>query len=386
MRLRAVALVAVQIAIAPPARSAELLGYGLRLETGVEHDSNPARLETVDGIMPPRPIQGSPALRLVSSLDLAGGLGPHLLSLSAAVAGKRFFRSDAQLEDLVIADTRAAGSFRLSDRWALAVSAGYYDVFQRAAGLGDARDFRSLTPTVRIERALSSAALWLGAGWRWFTFKPESAFGFHAPTLQAGYRQTLLGQAAEAADSAVPPAQWDLSASLSLEQRRFSAGRCPSLQSCPPPAGSDRRRDRFWAAQLDVTRTGRILWGAGLILGVNDSNSYGESLARLAASGRLVWLLPWQLSLAVRAELVGTRYREAVPVGHNAMTGTFVSVEDEGRSTVRVELVRPVGRELELGARYTFYSQTPGAGPVRFRRQIALLYLAWFYPPQMSRL
>ena len=40
------------------------------------------------------------------------------------------------------------------------------------------------------------------------------------------------------------------------------------------------------------------------------------------------------------------------------------------------ELVRPLSSALELGARYTFYTQTPGAGPVRFQRQVVLIYAA----------
>jgi hypothetical protein len=137
---------------------------------------------------------------------------------------------------------------------------------------------------------------------------------------------------------------------LGLEDRRFQVARCPSLELCPGPPGAGRRRDRFWTARAEVTRTGALLLGAGLLLGVNDSNSYGESLQRLIGSLRGVVLLPWQLSLSARAELVATRYREAVPVGHNATTGMFVSVEDEGRSALRLELVRPLTDAVELGA------------------------------------
>jgi hypothetical protein len=375
MRLRAVALVAVSLAAVPPSRAGELLGYGLRLEAGVEHDSNPARLENVQGVPGARPIEGSPALRLVSGADLSAALGALLLSFSGGLAGKRFLLAGAQPEDLVIAEARAGANLPLGRRWDLGLGAGYYDVFQRADGLGDARDFRSVTPSLRLGHDLGSASLGLAGGWRWFRFKPDPAFDFHGPTVVAGYRHTLAGDPAEAS-----AAQWDLSAGLSLEDRRFFAGRCLSLQSCPPPPGTALRRDRFWAGHLDVSRTGALLLGGGLVLGVNRSNSYGESLWRLAASGRAVALLPWRLSLSARAELVATRYEDSVPVGYDAMTGTFVSIEDEGRSSLRLELVRPVGSALELGARYTIYSETPGAGPVEFRRQIFLLYLAVSYP------
>jgi hypothetical protein len=386
MRLRAVALVAVPAAFAQllplalprqPVHAAELLGYALRLEGGVEHDSNPARVETLTGVPSDRAIQPSPALRLVAGGDLAASLGPHLLALTAGVAGKRFMHESARPEDLAIAEGRLAASFRLVPGWGAALGVSYYDVYQRADTLGDARDFRALSPSLRLEHLRESVSFALTAGWRWFTFKPERAFDFHGPSLVLGYRQTLLAAPADPQLPAAVGAQWDLAASLSLEQRVFAVGRCPTLESCPGPDEAELRRDRFWAGQVDVTRTGAVLLGAGLLLGVNNSNSYGESLARLSGSARAVVLLPWQVSLAARAELVATRYREAVPVGHNAMTGMFVSIEDEGRSTLRLELVRPIPAGLEVGLRYTFYSETPGTGTLRFRRQLLLGYLAF---------
>jgi hypothetical protein len=378
MRLRAVALAAAVVSVAGSGQGrvagAQVLAYGLRLEAGAEHDSNPARLETISGLPNDRAIVSSPALRLVTSGDIAAMFGGgHLLTLAAGVAGKRFIQPSAQPEDLIIAEGRAGMSYRLSDQWLLGLQTGYYDVFQRAQSLNDARDFRSLTPGLRLEHLRGNASIALGAGWRFFAFKPEPAFDFMAPTAEASYRQSLR---TDTSDPATPGAQWDFAAALSLEARRFEVGRCASLSSCPAPVGSQLRRDRFWAARLDASRTGALLLGAGLVLGLNDSNSYGESLWRLVGLVRAVVLLPWQLSLAARAELVGTKYPEAVPVGHNARTGMFVSVEDEGRSALRLELVRPLGSAVELGARYTFYTQTPGAGPVRFQRQVVLVYAA----------
>jgi hypothetical protein len=378
MRLRAVALAAVAVSVAGSVNGrvagAEVLGYGLRLEAGAEHDSNPARLETVAGVPGGRPIVPSPALRLVTSGDVAARVGgAHVLTVGAQVAGKRFLEPSAQPEDLIIAEGRAGLNLRLGERWGMGLHASYYDVFQRARSLNDARDFRSVHPVLRLDHRRGGSAFGLVGGWRWFTFKPERAFDFMAPTAEASYRCSLT---ADTSDPAEPGALWELSAGASLEARLFQVGRCASLSSCPAPPGSALRRDRFWAAHLEASRTGAVLLAAGLALGLNDSNSYGESLQRLAGLLRAVILLPWQLSLAARAELVATRYPEAVPVGHNAMTGMFVSVEDEGRSAFRLELVRPLGPSVELGARYTFYTQTPGAGPVRFQRQVVLVYAA----------
>jgi hypothetical protein len=88
-----------------------------------------------------------------------------------------------------------------------------------------------------------------------------------------------------------------------------------------------------------------------------------------------VVLLPWQLSLTMRAEVVAARYREAVPLTRIVVTGA--TIEDERRSTGRVELARPIGGGVELGARYTLYTNELGAGPSRYRRQTALLFVSF---------
>jgi hypothetical protein len=89
-------------------------------------------------------------------------------------------------------------------------------------------------------------------------------------------------------------------------------------------------------------------------------------------------LLPWQLALSTRAELVATRYRDEVPLAWNTMTGMpQATIEDESRSTLRAELVRPAGRHLDVGGRYTLYTNELRAGPIEFRRQTFLLFVAF---------
>ena len=75
MRLRAVALLAAAVAAlaesSTVARAENQLRYGLRLEGGGEYDSNPVRLEQVEGSGTAADVTAATALRLVSTLDLA---------------------------------------------------------------------------------------------------------------------------------------------------------------------------------------------------------------------------------------------------------------------------------------------------------------------------
>jgi hypothetical protein len=321
--------------------------------------------------LPPPTIASAQAARLSAGLDAdLVTEGRHLLSLRLSTAGKKYFQAAAAGEDLLLLDGRGGFDLALGTRNILGLSLAHYDAFQRASGLPDARDFRSTTPGLRWDHQRGRARFSLGGGWRWFAFKPERAFDFQAPNAYLVYRHHIAPPLDE------PDAEWDWSASLQFERRAFEGPSCASLASCLSE-GAPSRSDRFFALGLELTRTGTHLFGGGTSLISNRSNSYGESLERLAFHLRAALLLPLGLSLGVRAEGVLTRYRDRVPVGHDASSNRFVNIEDEGRSTLRLELARPLGDRFDLGLRYTLFTSAPRSNEVRYERQTALLFLAF---------
>jgi hypothetical protein len=373
MRL-AVALCAL-LGLGPSAPvRAEPARFALRLEAGGEYDSNAGRVERVDGATAPKPIVGAPVGRLVLTSELAAPLGNrHVLSLFASAAGKSFRRAEARSEDVLVVEASGGWTFQAGDRTALGLHGAYYDVFQRRGP--EARDFRSTTPTLRLEQGVGEGSFSLGAGYRWLTYKPEAQLDFAGPTAFLLYRHLLPG------DAGTGGADWEWSGGLAAELRDFTGTRCLDVTACPGPVEAGRRRDQFWMFHLEATRTGAFLAGAGLAFHGNLSNSYGEQLLRGLAHVRAVFLLPADLSLSARIELVATRYGDAVPLARNLLTGTpLVSIEDESRSTARVELARPFGRHVDAGLRYTLYTNELAGGPVHYRRQTALLFLAVLAP------
>jgi hypothetical protein len=112
-------------------------------------------------------------------------------------------------------------------------------------------------------------------------------------------------------------------------------------------------------------------------LHINQSNSYGESLVRGHLHVRAVIPLPWELSLSVRGELVATRYADPLTFLQPVVGQPSASIEDESRSTFRVDLARLFEDHFEIGARYVIYTSAPSAGPVEYRRQTLLLYFAF---------
>lgn len=373
MRPRAVGLSAlVLLGFGAAARAQAPLGYGLRLEAGAEHDSNPARLETVkvDGPIGGG-VPGSSLARVVTTAELLARPGERQsLALSGGVAAKMFLREPARPEDVIVADARGSYAIGLGEQTNLVLTGTYYDVFQRGETVRDARDFRSVTPALRLERALGAGRVLAGGGYRWFLFKPERNFDFSGPSAFLGYRHAWLAVPGETS------ADWEWGVGASLEARRFAGPRCLGPGACPPPPPLTTRADRFLVAHTEITRTGDALLGAGVALHANRSNSFGETLTRLLVHARAVVLLPWELSLSARAELVATDYADPVPVGQAMTSGMLVSIEEEGRSTVRLELTRAAGTWAELGLRYTFYTNALRAAPIRYQRQTLLGFVA----------
>jgi hypothetical protein len=370
MRLR----IAAMFALCPAVLGAEVRAaeprYDWRIEDGIEYDSNPGRVERIEGTPSQPTPPGSALVRFVATGSLAAELGErNSLAMSGAFGGKWFVASEARAENVAVVQAQASDTLRLASRTYAAAAFSYYDVFQRRSL--ELPDFRSLLPSLRLEQGLANAMLLsLGGGYRWFTFKPDGAFSFHAPTAFLSIRHVLLG------DLLAGGADWEWSAGGSFEARAFDGAAC-TASGCDQASGNPRHRDRFWIGHAEWSRTGAWLFGSGVAMHFNQSNSYGESLVRGLLHVRAVVPLPLELSLSIRAEVVATRYRDPLTFLQPVAGLPSASIEDESRSTLRVELSRLFEGRFELGARYVYYTSAPASGAVDFRRQTVLFYLAF---------
>ncbi len=363
--------------------------YTLRAEVGLEYDTNAHRTEMVAGANNP-PLVASPLERLV----LAGTLSDlvadgQLLTLAATAAGKIYDAPSAQGEDVAIAQSSMAWAKALGRRATLTLAGAYYEAFQAAAGnlldASERRDFRSLGSNVQLGWiAAEHFDLSINAGYRSFLFKPDRDDDFTAPTAAVELRWTRQGRDAD----------WEVGAGAVFEHRTFGG---PALTTnCPaeiqPPAtgslnpfvfacaGAETRRDDFLMSRLDLLRVGRVLLGAGYAFHYNRSNSYGETVLRHLATARFAAPLPGGFTLAARGEVLLAFYRQPMIVGQQVAAGnTFSSVEsidDENRSSVRVDLSHDLADGLRLLARYTFYAnELANASPISYQRQTLLLSL-----------
>jgi hypothetical protein len=357
--------------------------YAVRAELGPELDTNAHRTETVNapGVINVDPVV-SPLARgvLMASMNDVVGNG-HQVALSATLAGKLFANSAARSEDVAIGETTAVWRAPLGERHALVLAGSYYEAFQRDAPppvySAERRDFRSITPTLRLTRLLGLGELGLTGGYRIFVFKPDHTYDFNGPTAGIDLRWTR-----ETADGS---AEWDAIFRAAYERRAFqslafvSGSGCPTNPACPPTSGTEVRSDHFVTGGFDVSRTGRVLIGAGYALQLNRSNSFGETVTRHFAIARFATGLPLDFYLAARVEVLFARYADDVYVAQTAlMTRPWITFEDENRNSARVELSRNIGERLQLLARYTFYANELASGaPVSYRRHTVLLSLAF---------
>jgi hypothetical protein len=357
--------------------------YYLRAELGPELDTNAHRTEIVNvpGVVNP-PVVSSPLARAVLAGSLSDVVGNgHEVSMSATLAAKVFEKAAARDEDVGIAESTLMWRAPLGKQTALGLAGAYYEAFQREAAppvyAFDRRDFRSITPTVRLLAAVSEhAELGVGGGYRFFVFKPDHTYDFQAPSASVDLRWTR-----ETEDGA---ADWEAAFRGAYERRAFASApfvepACMGGGICPPVAGAGTRLDHFATGAVDVSRTGRVLIGAGYALHLNLSNSFGETVLRHFFTAHFAAALPLELYLALRVEILFARYADHVVIAQADTVGrTFVSIEDENRNNARVDLSRNLTDRLQLIARYTYYANELGTGNVvSYRRQTALLSLAF---------
>jgi hypothetical protein len=370
MRLRIVAIVGFCLCGLGARTRAEPVRYDWRLEDGLEYDTNPARTERIAGEDAQPSAPASLLARLVASGSLLAPLGErNILTLAGALGGKWFASSGARADNVLVAQAAATHTLRLGQRTQAALTGAYYDVFQRRSF--DLPDFRSVAPSLRMDQVLGkSLRVSLGGGYRWFTFKPNDAYSFTAPTALFAIRHTLPGELLDGG------ADWEWSAGGSVEARDFRGPAC-TTSGCGNSAGDAGHSDRFWVGHAEWSRTGSWLFGSGAAVHINQSNSFGEALVRGLLHVRAVVPLPWELSLAMRGELIATRYADALTFSQPVAGLPSASIEDESRSTLRIDVARLFEGRFELGARYVYYTSAPASGALGFRRQTALLYLAF---------
>jgi hypothetical protein len=72
------------------------------------------------------------------------------------------------------------------------------------------------------------------------------------------------------------------------------------------------------------------------------------------------------------------KYLDPVLLDRQVATQTFISIEDENRNALVVDIERPIGKSgVAVAARYSLYTNELSAAPVQFMRHVAYLGVSY---------
>ena len=355
--------------------------FGLTLSLGPEYDSNANRAEVVANAESPDSPVGSFLLRTTANFQLAWRRGVNLLRVSVGGGGKIYFDSRVFDQDVLVVQLAAEDRFRLSRVAQLALAGDYYDAWQLDVSPFRHRDFRSGSLVGKLAFVDPLGEVTLSGGYRGFQYKPDPYFDF-----QAGQANALA--VARLRFGANEDHELDVAASYHLERRFFNgvvqlldATQCPYggpiLDKCLI-AGTAARADWFHEGGIELTYVGPLLVALGYGIQLNLSNSFGQSLLRNMITLKLAYRLPWSLYATLKAQLYVTKYLDPVLLDHQIQSQTFITIEDENRNAVILDVERPIRNTgLAVDARYSVYTNELSPSPVSFLRQVVYLGLTY---------
>jgi len=151
------------------------------------------------------------------------------------------------------------------------------------------------------------------------------------------------------------------------------SGRCEAARWRHPhwPAG---REDWTYTASLELTWKGPALATLGYTFGYNHSTEDAGTWRRHRLTARVAAFLPLDLTAAGEASVQWARHPGGVFLAEQILLGNAA----ETQNALVLQLVRPVGRGLELSLEGASYgNELGGEAGVAFRRTVTQLLLRW---------
>lgn len=356
-----------------------LLRIGLRLEVGPEYDTNANRVEVVKNVANPidHPIAAA-LLRTTAKGSLQVRWDWYRAQLTAGFGSKIFFSKRVFDQSVFVGQVGLDNRFRANGPIEFGLAGDYYEATQPQGPTNcpdfaclRQRDFRTGTAQGRITFLDRGGIVALIGGYRGFKWKPDASFNFHAGQMRA-IASTRIVVGKEGREH-----EFDVTATYLLEPRMFGfaaerntcAPGGPILEECLVPQDR-KRKDYFQEAQAEVSYLGPIMVTLSYAAQLNRSNSFGQSLLRHIFSMKLGARLPAKIYATLKAQVLAVTYLDPVLLDRNVANQTFVSIEDENRNAVIVDLERPFPKYgIGVNARYSIFTNELSSSPARFLRQ-----------------
>ena len=321
-------------------------------------------------------------LRITATLRYSLRLGErHAFSVGYGGGGKVFLGDDAREADELVHRGNLGWASQLPRGGVLSVEGSFYDAYQRES----IRDFRTGAGLARLtlgERR-GGLAVSTSVGYRALEYKPIHDYDFHGPL--AGMELASSLQSGDVDDQV----DWGLHLSYWVGLRQFSGVAegvplpCPDRPNdlCNQPTTSGRE-DLNHLVRAEVGYLGNADASLWYTLEVNRSNSHGETFSRHIIGLRFTAPLVWGIFFTTKGVLQFSRFRDPYLISR-IPNETFVTIEDENRSRLVLQLARDLTSFLSLNLRYSLYvneSVTQAATDMAvripdFRRQTLFLGL-----------
>lgn len=218
----------------------------------------------------------------------------------------------------------------------------YTDSTGLVAAVG-ARTFRTLGALAEIRTATDADTFTIQAGWRTFTYWPDAALTYQAPSFAATW-QRRLNRAGTSHELA-------LHSSLGAEGRTFASHAWVALCAAPTCLVQTNlaRQDLVARAAVELAYTQRAIWSVGYrYLGI-ASNSAGQSVQRHVLVATTTRALAPRLVGSAQVTLQLTQGAAAAGVATELLT-----LADESRSALLLRL------GYQLTATWTLEARTQG--------------------------
>jgi hypothetical protein len=333
----------VLLATAPVAHGRP--AFSVTAEVGPELDTNATRVPLHQDQSPVL----SGLVRLVGGGNLKLQTGRHLFAFDAGAGTKLFWSEAARVANEVVYHGGLSWAARFGGGTLLA-DGTIYDVLQRQS----LRDFRSEGGTLHyvVDGPLRRMRPSLFLGYRGLQYKPDDRYSFHGPLGGAALQWSL---SSGRGDGAV---DWILRLQYTAAGRFFSGAvtalpaRCTGLDVlCTEDQQRQDLNHQFRVEVSYLANADATLWYSAE---VNRSNSYGETFQRHVVGLKFTTALAWGLFLTAKGVLQLSRFRDPYIVSEVSNL-SFVSIDDENRSSLLVQLARDVAEHWTINLRYGLY-------------------------------
>jgi hypothetical protein len=357
--------------------------WKLSVEGGSEYDTNLHRVEVLEGEI--GGVDEGAVMRSAAHYQIAHSPAPgKLFSLETIGTTKLFTVPEGQSENLAILYANG----RYQQRWGktralVGARANYYEAFDiRPFGEGEdpvvGRSFSTtdaeLSLTVPSEDEDRVAMI---AGYRDFVYKPDADFNWRGEHL--GLRYTTMFWLGDP-DKDEEAASIDFRAEYRIDNRSYEGAAfrnaCSESEMVVPDCfvpTFENRSDLNHLLVIEGSYTGSHIFSLLYAAEVVDSNSYGQASVRHRVEGAITTEAPGEIFLTAKAVVRFNRFLDPLLLARDVQSQTFVSIEDENRNSLSLDLARDMGENWGLEARLALYSNEFATEVVSFRRQTAYL-------------